>query len=205
MIKMNRGTLYIISAPSGTGKGTIVSEILKADPNIHFSVSATTRAPREGEKDGINYYFISREEFQGLVDSGGMLEHAEFCGNCYGTPKKAVFDKLAEGHDVILEIETVGAMNVKAACPEAVSVFILPPSLKELRHRLESRGTESEETVAKRIAEARGEIEKARNYDFVVVNDDLEKAIEDVREVMRAAKKLTKLNHDTIEGVLNKC
>lgn len=205
MIKMNRGTLYIISAPSGTGKGTIVSEILKADPNIHFSVSATTRAPREGEKDGVNYYFISREEFQGLVDSGGMLEHAEFCGNCYGTPKKAVFDKLAEGHDVILEIETVGAMNVKAACPEAVSVFILPPSLKELRHRLESRGTESEETVAKRIAEARGEIEKARNYDFVVVNDDLEKAIEDVREVMRAAKKLTKLNHDTIEGVLNKC
>lgn len=205
MIKMNRGTLYIISAPSGTGKGTIVSEILKADPNIHFSVSATTRAPREGEKDGINYYFISREEFQGLVDSGGMLEHAEFCGNCYGTPKKAVFDKLADGHDVILEIETVGAMNVKAACPEAVSVFILPPSLKELRHRLESRGTESEETVAKRIAEARGEIGKARNYDFVVVNDDLEKAIEDVREVMRAAKKLTKLNHDTIEGVLNKC
>lgn len=205
MIKMNRGTLYIISAPSGTGKGTIVSEILKADPNIHFSVSATTRAPREGEKDGVNYYFISREEFQGLVDSGGMLEHAEFCGNCYGTPKKAVFDKLAEGHDVILEIETVGAMNVKAACPEAVSVFILPPSLKELRHRLESRGTESEETVAKRIAEARGEIGKARNYDFVVVNDDLEKAIEDVREVMRAAKKLTKLNHDTIEGVLNKC
>ncbi len=202
---MNRGTLYIISAPSGTGKGTIVSEILKADPNIHFSVSATTRAPREGEKDGVNYYFISREEFQGLVDSGGMLEHAEFCGNCYGTPKKAVFDKLAEGHDVILEIETVGAMNVKAACPEAVSVFILPPSLKELRHRLESRGTESEETVAKRIAEARGEIGKARNYDFVVVNDDLEKAIEDVREVMRAAKKLTKLNHDTIEGVLNKC
>ena len=205
MIKMNRGTLYIISAPSGTGKGTIVSEILKADPNIHFSVSATTRAPREGEKDGVNYYFISREEFQGLVDSGGMLEHADFCGNCYGTPKKAVFDKLAEGHDVILEIETVGAMNVKAACPEAVSVFILPPSLKELRHRLESRGTESEETVAKRIAEARGEIGKARNYDFVVVNDDLEKAIEDVREVMRAAKKLTKLNHDTIEGVLNKC
>lgn len=205
MIKMNRGTLYIISAPSGTGKGTIVSEILKADPNIHFSVSATTRAPREGEKDGVNYYFISREEFQGLVDSGGMLEHAEFCGNCYGTPKKAVFDKLAEGHDVILEIETVGAMNVKAACPEAVSVFILPPSLKELRHRLESRGTESEETVAKRIAEARGEIGKARNYDFVVVNDDLEKAIEDVRGVMRAAKKLTKLNHDTIEGVLNKC
>lgn len=205
MIKMNRGTLYIISAPSGTGKGTIVSEILKADPNIHFSVSATTRAPREGEKDGVNYYFISREEFQGLVDSGGMLEHAEFCGNCYGTPKKAVFDKLAEGHDVILEIETVGAMNVKAACPEAVSVFILPPSLKELRHRLESRGTESEETVEKRIAEARGEIGKARNYDFVVVNDDLEKAIEDVREVMRAAKKLTKLNHDTIEGVLNKC
>ena len=202
---MNRGTLFIISAPSGTGKGTIVSEILKSDPNIYFSVSATTRAPREGEKDGVNYFFITREEFLGLIETGGMLEHTEFCGNLYGTPKKAVYDKLDSGRDVLLEIETVGAMNVKAACPEAVSIFILPPSLYELRRRLEKRGTDSEEVIARRIAEARAEIEKSRFYDFVVMNDDLESAINDVKSVMSASKKLSKLNHDIIEGVLKKC
>lgn len=202
---MNRGTLFIISAPSGTGKGTIVSEILKSDPNIYFSVSATTRAPREGEKDGVNYFFITREEFLGLIETGGMLEHTEFCGNLYGTPKKAVYDKLDSGRDVLLEIETVGAMNVKAACPEAVSIFILPPSLYELRRRLEKRGTDPEEVIARRIAEARAEIEKSRLYDFVVMNDDLESAINDVKSVMSASKKLSKLNHDIIEGVLKKC
>ncbi len=202
---MNRGTLFIISAPSGTGKGTIVSEILKSDPNIYFSVSATTRAPREGEKDGVNYFFITREEFLGLIETGGMLEHTEFCGNLYGTPKKAVYDKLDSGRDVLLEIETVGAMNVKAACPEAVSIFILPPSLYELRRRLEKRGTDPEEVIARRISEARAEIEKSRLYDFVVMNDDLESAINDVKSVMSASKKLSKLNHDIIEGVLKKC
>ena len=202
---MNRGTLFIISAPSGTGKGTIVSELLKSDPNIYFSVSATTRAPREGEKDGVNYFFITREEFLGLIETGGMLEHTEFCGNLYGTPKKAVYDKLDSGRDVLLEIETVGAMNVKAACPEAVSIFILPPSLYELRRRLEKRGTDPEEVIARRISEARAEIEKSRLYDFVVMNDDLETAINDVKSVMSASKKLSKLNHDIIEGVLKKC
>lgn len=202
---MNRGTLFIISAPSGTGKGTIVSELLRSDPNIHFSVSATTRAPREGEKDGVNYYFITREEFLKLIDNGGMLEHAEFCGNHYGTPKKAVYDKLAEGHDVILEIETVGAMKVKEVCPEAVGIFILPPSLAELRRRLETRATDRADVIERRVAEAKAEIEKSYNYDFVVVNDDLNEAIKEVKEVMAAAKRITKLNKDTIEGVLKKC
>lgn len=202
---MSRGTLYIISAPSGTGKGTIVAEVLKSDPNIHFSVSATTRAPREGETDGVNYYFISREEFLELINNGGMLEHAEFCGNHYGTPKKAVYDKLEAGRDVILEIETVGAMKVKSVCPEAVSIFILPPSLSELRRRLQTRATDSEEVIERRVAEARAEIEKSRAYDYIVVNDDLQKAIDDVKAVMSAAKRMTKLNQDTIEGVLKKC
>ena len=202
---MNKGTLYIISAPSGTGKSTIVSRVLAADPNIHFSVSATTRSPREGEVDGVNYYFKTREEFLHLIETGGMLEHAEFCDNFYGTPKKPVFDKLAEGHDVILEIETVGAKKVMDACPEAVSIFILPPSLQELRHRLETRATDSAEVINKRIAEARAEIEKSPNYDFIVINDDLDKAVDDVKEVMKAAKNLTKLNQETIEGVLEKC
>lgn len=202
---MNKGTLFIISAPSGTGKGTIVSRILADDPNIHFSVSATTRAPREGETDGVNYYFITRDEFLKLIESGGMLEHAEFCGNFYGTPKQPVYDKLNDGHDVILEIETVGAAKVKAACPEAVSIFILPPSIAELRNRLETRATDSAEVIAKRVAEAKAEIEKSYNYDYVVVNDDLETAISEVKAVMTAAKRMTKLNQETIEGVLKKC
>lgn len=202
---MKRGTLFIISAPSGTGKGTVVSRILADDPTIHFSVSATTRAPREGETDGVNYYFIDRPAFEKLIEGGGMLEYAEFCGNLYGTPRGPVFDRLCEGRDVILEIETVGAMKVKTACPEAVGIFILPPSLKELRRRLEKRGTDSEEVIARRVAEARSEIEKSVNYDFVVVNDDLEAAVSEVKAVMKAAKSMTKLNSDTIEGVLSKC
>lgn len=202
---MKKGTLFVISAPSGTGKGTIVSRILADDPSIHFSVSATTRSAREGETDGVNYYFITRDEFRKLADSGGMLEYAEFCGNFYGTPKKPVFDKLSEGHDVILEIETVGAMKVKNACPEAVGIFILPPSLAELRRRLEKRATDSEEVIARRIAEAKSEIEKSPDYDFVIVNDDLEKAVEDIKAVMKAAKNMSKTNHETIEGVLSKC
>lgn len=201
----NKGTLYIISAPSGTGKGTIVTELLRSDPSIFFSVSATTRSPREGEVHGVNYLFISREEFLETAESGGMLEYAEFCGNFYGTPKKPVTDALKAGRDVILEIETVGAMRVMQSCPEAVSIFILPPSIAELRRRLEVRGTETKEVIDKRVAEAKAEIEKAPNYEYVVVNDVLETAIDDVKTVMKAAKKMKKLNYDTIKGVLAKC
>lgn len=201
----NKGTLYIISAPSGTGKGTIVAELLRSDPSIFFSVSATTRSPREGEVHGVNYLFISREDFLKTTENGGMLEYAEFCENFYGTPKKPVTDALEAGRDVILEIETVGAMKVMQSVPEAVSIFILPPSIAELRHRLEVRGTETKEVIDKRISEARAEIEKAPNYEYVVVNDDLEKAIDDVKTVMKAAKKMKKLNSDTIKGVLAKC
>lgn len=201
----NKGTLYIISAPSGTGKGTIVAELLRSDPSIFFSVSATTRSPREGEVHGVNYLFISREDFLKTAENGGMLEYAEFCENFYGTPKNPVTDALEAGRDVILEIETVGAMKVMQSVPEAVSIFILPPSIAELRHRLEVRGTETKELIDKRISEARAEIEKAPNYEYVVVNDDLEKAIDDVKTVMKAAKKMKKLNSDTIKGVLAKC
>lgn len=202
---MNKGTLYIISAPSGTGKGTIVAELLRADPSIFFSVSATTRAPRDGDVHGVNYLFVSREEFLEMANNGGMLEYAEFCENFYGTPAKPVKDALEAGRDVILEIETVGAMKVMKSCPEAVSIFILPPSIAELRRRLEVRGTETKEVIDKRVAEAKAEIEKAPNYDYIVVNDDLETAVEDVKTVMKAAKKVKKLNIETIKGVLSKC
>lgn len=202
---MNKGVLFIISAPSGTGKSTIVGEVLKADPNIRFSVSATTRDPRPGETDGESYYFMSREKFDSLVNSGGMLEHAEFCGNCYGTPKGPVFKNLEEGHDVILEIETVGASQVMESCPEAVGIFILPPSLKTLYHRLKKRSTDSEEVIKDRVSKAAGEVRKAYKYDYVVINDDLDTAISEVRQIISASRKLTKLNSDTIEGVLKEC
>lgn len=199
----NKGILYVISAPSGCGKGTILGEIMKSFDNIHFSVSATTRLPREGEQNGINYYFISREEFEAEIGCGGMLEYAEFCGNYYGTPRSKVFEKLDAGFDVILEIETVGAMKVKKAYPDAVLVFILPPNVETLRKRLIGRGTETIDVIERRVGEAANEIEKAYNYDFVIINDDLTDAVERLSNVMKSCKYMTKFNTNTIKGVLD--
>lgn len=200
---MSKGTLYVISAPSGCGKGTILAEIFKKGDNLHYSVSATTRGPREGEIDGVNYYFITRNEFEDLIDNDGMFEYAEFVGNYYGTPKAAVLERLEAGVDVILEIETVGAMKVKKAYPEAVMIFILPPKVSTLRERLIGRGTESIEVIESRVAAATKEIEKACEYDFVLINDDLDTAVEDLQRIMKASKYMTKLNLNTIKGVLD--
>lgn len=199
----NKGTLYVISAPSGCGKGTILSEVLKNFKNIHYSVSATTRQPREGEKNAINYYFITREEFETEIANGGMLEYAEFCGNYYGTPKAKVMEKLDSGIDVILEIETVGAMKVKESYPDAVLIFILPPSIDTLRERLIGRGTEALDVIDRRVGEAASEIEKSYNYDYVLVNDNLIEAIEGLEIIMKSCKYMTKFNSNTIKGVLN--
>ncbi len=199
----NKGILYVISAPSGCGKGTILSEVMKSFKDIHYSVSATTRAPRDGEKNGINYYFISREEFEREIACGGMLEYAEFCDNYYGTPKAKVLEKLDAGIDVILEIETVGAMKVKKAYPDAVLIFILPPNIEALRERLIGRGTETLDVIDKRVGEAASEIEKAHNYDYVMVNDNLLDAIERLENIMKSCKYMTKFNSNTIKGVLN--
>lgn len=199
----NKGTLYVISAPSGCGKGTILSEVLKNFKNIHYSVSATTRQPREGEKNAINYYFITREEFETEISNGGMLEYAEFCGNYYGTPKAKVMEKLDSGIDVILEIETVGAMKVKESYPDAVLIFILPPSIDTLRERLIGRGTEALDVIDRRVGEAASEIEKSYNYDYVLVNDNLIDAIEGLEIIMKSCKYMTKFNSNTIKGVLN--
>ncbi len=199
----NKGTLYVISAPSGCGKGTILSEVLKNFKNIHYSVSATTRQPREGELNGVNYYFITREEFETEISNGGMLEYAEFCGNYYGTPKAKVMEKLDSGIDVILEIETVGAMKVKESYPDAVLIFILPPSIDTLRERLIGRGTEALDVIDRRVGEAASEIEKSYNYDYVLVNDNLIDAIEGLEIIMKSCKYMTKFNSNTIKGVLN--
>ncbi len=191
---MNKGTLFIVSGPSGCGKGTVLAEIIKQD-NIYYSVSATTRSPRPGEVNGVNYHFLSKDEFEKLIENDGVLEYANYCGNYYGTPKKPVEDMLAEGKNVILEIEVQGALKVMDKCPEAVSVFILPPSLKELRRRLHKRGTETEEVIEKRIGEAAGEIRKAVNYDYVMINGELETAVSDLLSIINS-QKLKKENSD---------
>ena len=198
---MNKGLLIVVSGPSGCGKGTMLAEILKSD-KFFYSVSATTRSPRPGEIDGVNYYFHSREGFEKLINEDGMLEYAEFCGNYYGTPRKPVEDMLSEGKHVILEIEVQGAMKVMEKCPEAIFVFILPPSLKELRRRLHKRGTETEEVIEKRLSEAAGEIRQAYKYNYTVINGELSAAVDDLKAIIRAEELNAKNFPNYIDEVL---
>lgn len=198
---MNKGILIVVSAPSGCGKGTILSEVLK-DERFYYSVSATTRSARPGEIDGVNYHFLNSEQFEELIENDGMLEYAQYCGNYYGTPKEKVFEKINEGKNVILEIEVQGAMQIKKKCPEAVFVFIAPPSVAELRVRLEKRGTESADVIEQRVSEAVHEIGFAAQYDYVVVNSVLEDAVSDFRSVVRAEELKTENHKKLIDEVL---
>lgn len=202
----DKGTLIVFSGPSGSGKGTILSNFYSsyADDKIKYSVSATTRNPREGEKDGVNYFFKTKEEFENMISDGQFLEWAKFCDNYYGTPKKAVTDLVDSGYDVILEIETVGAMNVKKNFPDAVMVFVLPPSVEELKNRLSGRGTETEDVIEKRIETALGELPLAQKYDYVIVNDEVEKATEKFWTIVRAERLKTNKNKKTIIEVCEK-
>ena len=180
-----KGRLYVISGPSGTGKGTICTEILK-DINNEFSVSMTTREAREGETHGKEYYFVSHEEFLDNIEKGNFLEYATVFDNYYGTPRDMVLKRLDKGRNIILDIDVQGGLNVKAAMPDAVLIFLLPPSLAALRERLEKRGTETPDKIEKRLSKAVNEIRFIGEYDYYVVNDIREEAVQEVRSIMTA-------------------
>ena len=184
---MKQGRLIVISGPSGTGKGSIIKKVMEKWPAAEFSISMTTRGKREGEEHGVHYYFATREEFEETIQAGGFLEWADVFGNYYGTPKAPVEKRLADGADIILDIDIQGGMNVRKAMPEAVLIFILPPSIKELRRRLEHRGTDAQDVIEKRLAKALTEIGAAREYDYVVVNDDLDVAAAQVLSIVQAS------------------
>ncbi len=198
---MSKGLLFVVSAPAGCGKDTILEQVLANEENVGYSVSATTRAPRPGEVDGTHYFFLTREKFEEMIKNGDVLEYTEYCGNYYGTPKKGVEAMLAEGKDVVLKIEVEGAMNIKKLFPDSTLVFILPPSMKELERRLRKRGTEDEPTIMRRIAQARNEIDTAVNYDYFVVNDDLEDAVNDLIAVIRGEKCRKERNLAKLEAI----
>jgi len=200
-MKTNNGRLIVFSAPSGCGKGTMLAEILKNE-DYCVSISATTRQPREGEMDGVNYYFLSKGDFLQKVADSEFLEYAEYCDNYYGTLISEVDGKLSDGRNVILEIEVQGAMKIREKRPDAVFVFIAPPSVAELRRRLRKRGTETDEVIEKRVSQAAGELSYADKYDYVIVNDDLDDAVSDFFAVMRAEKLRTKYSENTINEVL---
>ena len=185
----NKGLLVVYTGASGVGKGTIMKELLRKNPNIRLSVSATTRAPREGEQNGREYYFVSHERFDEMISENGFLEYAEYVGNKYGTPKAPVFRMLDEGFDVFLEIEVKGFLQVKEACPECVTIFIAPPSFEELQARLRGRGTETEEVIAARLKTAEEELKSHHMFDYVVVNDDVNRAADEVLSIIADIKR----------------
>ena len=199
---MAKGILIVVSAPAGCGKDTILEQALKANSNLYYSVSATSRAMRPGETDGVSYFFKSREQFEDMIKNGELLEYTEYVGNYYGTPKKAVTDMLEAGKDVILKIEIEGAANVRKMFPDCTMVFILPPSFKELDRRLRKRGTETDDVIAQRLETARKELKFAENYDYLVTNAELETAVEDFLAVVRAEKCRRENRPGVIDGLL---
>ena len=183
-----QGLLLILSGPSGVGKGAVGALLLADNPNLVYSVSTTTRTPRPGERHGANYYFVSREQFTAAIREGDFLEWAEVYGNYYGTRRSAVLENLRQGKDLILEIDTQGARQIKTACPSSISIFIKPPSLAELERRIVSRGSENAESLARRLSAAKEEMSRAGEYDYVVVNDEVERAAKEIESIIRAEK-----------------
>ena len=185
---MTAGILFVVSAPSGAGKTSLVKGLIDGGSGVRLSVSYTTRAPRDGEADGRDYHFVTRERFTRMREAGEFLESAEVYGNLYGTSHRWVRDELATGQDVLLEIDTQGAAQVRRLFPESVGIFILPPSLEALEARLRGRGQDSPEVIARRLASARGEMTHAGAYDYVIINDTLSEALQDFAGIVRAER-----------------
>ena len=186
--KKEKGQLIVLSGPSGVGKSTVIAELLGQRDNIYFSVSYTTRKPRVGEQDGVNYNFVSRGEFERMIADDELLEYAEYVDNYYGTSLKAIRERLDAGIDVLLDIEVQGAAKVKKRCPDALFIFIMPPSFEELSRRLHKRNTDSEDVIAGRLEKARTEFREVPNYDYLVINDKVSGAVHEIEAILTAAE-----------------
>ncbi|MBO5872721.1 MAG: guanylate kinase [Clostridia bacterium] len=202
---MNKGRLIIISGPSGSGKDTIIKKVLSRLPEVKFSISSITRPMREGEVEGEKYNFVSREYFEDMIKNNLLLEYNNYIGNYYGTPRKPIDDAIENGEEIIIEVDTNGAANIRKLVDGTISVFIMPPSIEELRRRLSSRATDSDEVIEKRMRSAIEEIACAKDYDYIVVNDDLDTAVDDFIDVIKADRLKTERKNYLIDEVLEKC
>ena len=195
----HKGILIVVSGFSGAGKGTLMKRLVQDYDNYALSISATTRSPRPGEEDGREYFFLQKEQFEQKIAENGLIEYARYCDNYYGTPRKYVEEQLAQGKDVILEIEIQGALKVKKQYPDALLLFVMPPSATELRNRLVGRGTETPEVIEKRMHRAVEEAEGIENYEYLVVNDDLDTCVRQLHEIIKAAHNTPLRNEEFIE------